>query len=165
MIKGKNLDQCIGTRKNNLDVIRFLAATFVLFSHAYPITTGNNASEPFAIWSKGQMTFGELAVSIFFIISGFLITQSFDRSKDPIYYFKARVLRIFPALIFCVLLSILIVGPIFTEFTIKDYFKDPNTIEYLRTITLYFIQYDLPGVFQHNIMANCHKWFTMDIMV
>ena len=151
VFKWKVHDQCIDARKNNLDIIRFLAATLVVFSHAYPLTTGNNATEPFAVCSNGQMTFGELAVSIFFIISGFLITQSYDRSKNPIYYFKARVLRIFPGLIFCVLLTVFFLGPIFTELNVKDYFKDPKTYDYLKTITLYWIQYDLPGVFQTNV--------------
>ena len=149
--KGNSIEQFIDSRKNNLDIIRFFAATFVVFSHAYPLTTGNNSTEAFAVFSNGQMTFGELAVSIFFVISGFLITQSYDRSKDVIYYFKARVLRIFPGLIFCVLLSVLILGPIFTELSVLEYFKDYDTYEYLRTITLYWIQYDLPGVFHSNI--------------
>lgn len=150
-LKGKYINECIDTRKNNLDIIRFIAASLVLFSHAYPLTTGNNASEPFAVFSKGQMTFGEFAVSIFFVISGFLITQSFDRSKDPIYYFKARVLRIFPGLILCVMLSIFLLGPIFTDLGFLEYFKNRETYDYLKTVTLYWLQFDLPGVFSTNI--------------
>jgi peptidoglycan/LPS O-acetylase OafA/YrhL len=148
---GKTIEQCIDSRKNNLDIIRFFAATLVLFSHAYPLTLGNNGSEPFAVLTKGQMTFGELAVSIFFVISGFLITQSYERSKDPVYYFKARSLRIFPGLLFCILLSIFVLGPIFTELSLIDYFKNRETYDYLKTISLYWIQYDLPGVFQANV--------------
>lgn len=149
-LNGKSIEQCIDARKNNLDFIRFVAATLVIFSHAYPLTTGNNATEAFAVFSNGQMTFGELAVSVFFVISGFLITQSYDRSKNPIYYFKARVLRIFPGLIFCVLLTVLVLGPIFTELSVKNYFTNRETFDYIKTITLYWIQYDLPGVFQTN---------------
>ncbi|MEH7179426.1 acyltransferase family protein [Neobacillus vireti] len=151
MISRKNIEQCIDERKNNLDIIRFFAATLVILSHAYPLTTGNNASEPFAIWTNGGMTFGELAVAIFFVISGFLITQSFDRSKNPINYFKARTLRIFPGLIFVVLLSVFVLGPIMTEVSLMNYFKDRDTFEYLQTISLYWMQYDLPGVFEKNI--------------
>lgn len=150
-LKGNNIEHFIANRKNNLDIIRFLAASLVLFSHAYPLTTGNNGSEPFAILTNGEMTFGELAVAIFFIISGFLITQSFDRSKNPINYFKARSLRIFPGLIFCVLLSIFLLGPILTKLSVKDYFANRETYDYLKTITLYWLQYDLPGMFPENI--------------
>ena len=118
-LKGKYIDQCIDSRINNLDIIRFIAATLVVFSHSYPLTLGNNGSEPFAVFSNGQMTFGELAVSIFFVISGFLITQSYDRSKDLIYYMKARTLRIFPGLIFCVILTVFLLGPFFTRLKCK----------------------------------------------
>jgi peptidoglycan/LPS O-acetylase OafA/YrhL len=148
---GKNIDQCINSRRNNLDIIRFIAASLVLFSHAYPLSTGNNGSEPFAIFTKGQMTFGELAVAIFFVISGFLITQSFDRSKDPINYFKARILRIFPGLAFCVLLSVFIMGPIMTNLGVKDYFMNRETYDYLKTLSLYWLQFDLPGLFPTNV--------------
>jgi peptidoglycan/LPS O-acetylase OafA/YrhL len=151
LLKGNNIEHFIANKKNNLDIIRFFAASLVLFSHAYPLTTGNNGSEPFAIMTNGEMTFGELAVAIFFVISGFLITQSFDRSKNPINYFKARSLRIFPGLIFCVLLSIFILGPILTNLSLKDYFTNRETYDYLKTITLYWMQYDLPGLFPENI--------------
>lgn len=154
IFKGKYIDQCIESRKNNFDIIRFFAATLVVFSHAYPLTSGHNGSEPFGLLTNGQMTYGELAVSVFFMISGFLITQSYDRSKNIIYYFKARILRIFPALIYCVLLSVFLLGPIFTEMSMKDYFKDYNTYEYLQTISLYWIQFDLPGVFLANVWPN-----------
>jgi peptidoglycan/LPS O-acetylase OafA/YrhL len=151
MLRGRSIDEFIKERKNNFDFIRFLAATLVIFSHSYPITTGNNGSEPFGILSNGQMTFGELAVSVFFVISGFLITQSFDRSKNIFYYLKARILRIFPALIMVVILSVFFLGPIFTDLSLKNYFSDPQTIDYFKTITLYWMQFDLPGVFQSNI--------------
>lgn len=148
--KGKYINEFLIGRNNNFDIIRFVAATLVIFSHAYPITYGNNGSEPFAILTSGQMTYGELAVSIFFFISGFLITQSLDRSKNLAYYFKARFLRIFPALIVCILFSVFVLGPIFTEYSLIEYFTDLNTYQYIMGISLYFIQYDLPGVFTSN---------------
>jgi peptidoglycan/LPS O-acetylase OafA/YrhL len=151
LLKGNNIEHYISHKRNNLDFIRFIAASLVLFSHAYPLTTGNNGSEPFAILSKGVMTYGELAVSIFFVISGFLITQSYDRSKNPIKYFKARSLRIFPGLIMVVLLSIFLLGPILTELSLKDYFTNRETYDYVKTITMYWLQFDLPGVFPTNI--------------
>jgi peptidoglycan/LPS O-acetylase OafA/YrhL len=148
MVKGKNIDELMNERKNNFDIIRFFAAALVIFSHTYPLTTGSNGTEPFGVLSNGQMTFGELAVKVFFVISGFLITQSFDRSKDLVKYAKARILRIFPALIVVVSLSALILGPIFTNLPLKKYFLNHQTIDYFKTITLYWIRYDLPGVFQ-----------------
>jgi peptidoglycan/LPS O-acetylase OafA/YrhL len=147
MLKGRYINDLLQERKNNFDIIRFVAASLVIFSHSYPLTN-NNGAEPFGFLSNGQMSFGGLAVKIFFIISGFLITQSFDRSKDVISYAKARILRIFPALIVVVLLSVFVLGPIFTTLSLKNYFSDPQTYNYFKTITLYKMQYFLPGVFQ-----------------
>lgn len=149
MLTGRSIDELINDRKNNFDFIRFLAATLVIFSHAYPLT-GIPGIEPFGILSNGLMSFGGLAVKVFFVISGFLITQSFDRSKNIFNYTKARILRIFPALIVVVLLSIFFLGPIFTDQGFKNYFLHPQTMNYFKTITLYWMQYDLPGVFQSN---------------
>jgi peptidoglycan/LPS O-acetylase OafA/YrhL len=148
MLKGNNLDELLNNRINNFDIIRFLAATLVIFAHSYPLT-GHNAEEPLGALTNG-MSFGGLAVKVFFIISGFLITQSFDRSKDIKKYSIARILRIFPGLIVVVLLSMLIVGPVFTNLSLKNYFLDPKTYEYLKTIRLYHLEYYLPGVFQQN---------------
>jgi peptidoglycan/LPS O-acetylase OafA/YrhL len=150
-VKAKYLDDCLNSKKNNFDFIRFVAAVLVIFSHAYPIANGNHGSEPFGLLTKGQSTFGHLAVITFFIISGFLITQSFDRSKDLLLFIKARILRIFPGLIIAVLLTVFILGPVFTTLPLRDYFYNVRTIEYLKTISLYWIQYDLPGVFEKNI--------------
>ncbi|KAA0548342.1 acyltransferase [Bacillus sp. BGMRC 2118] len=153
-LKGKTIEELNNARINNLDIIRFIAASLVLFSHAYPLTTGSNGSEPFAVWTMGQMTFGEFAVSIFFIISGFLITQSFDRSRNPVNYMKARALRIFPGLIVCVALTVFVLGPIFTQLTLGEYFTSRDTYMYFKTISLYFMQYNLPGVFDTNVWPN-----------
>ena len=67
--------------ENNLDFIRLFLAVLVIFSHSYPLGTGSELAEPINILTKGQVTGGHLAVDLFFIISGFLITASFERSK------------------------------------------------------------------------------------
>jgi peptidoglycan/LPS O-acetylase OafA/YrhL len=141
----------LDSRENNLDILRFISATLVIFSHSYPLTLGHDKSEPLMVLTNNQTGFGHLAVSIFFIISGVLITQSFDRSKDISYFFRSRVLRIFPALIVVVLLTVFLLGPMVTTLSIYDYFTSVETLKYLiLTPTLIFVQYDLPGVFENN---------------
>lgn len=150
MLSGKYISESIGTRQNNLDIIRFIAASLVLYSHAFPLATGNNGSETLAVLTKGQMTFGDFAVSIFFIISGFLITQSYERSQNLVSYLKARALRIFPGLIFVLLFSMFILGPIFTDLSLIEYLKNRETYHYFKSVTLYWLEVDLPGVFMSN---------------
>lgn len=149
------IDNVLKNRKNNFDVIRFLAASLVIFSHSFPLLLGNESIEPLKRLSRQQMTLGGFAVAIFFVLSGFLIMMSFDRSKSLFAYVKARALRIFPALAVVLFLSIFILGPIFTVEPLREYFRNPGTYTYFtKNITLYANQYELPGVFTTNIYPN-----------
>ncbi|NNF24113.1 MAG: acyltransferase family protein [Rhodobacteraceae bacterium] len=130
---------------NNFNLIRFLAASGVLISHAYPISQGPEAIQP--LERLVGMTLGHVCVLIFFAISGFLILRSFDRSSTLISWTSARVLRIFPALIVVLILTVLFYGPLLTHLPIAQYFSAPETITYVpRNISLAFLQYPLPGV-------------------
>lgn len=146
------ISESLQTRKNNFDIIRFVASFMVVWFHSYPLTLGiAGGADGLARLTGGQATFGGVAVSIFFIISGFLITMSYDRTKDFIRYTKARFLRIFPGVIFVVLLSVFVLGPILTTLTTKEYFTNYQTYKYLASISLFKMQYNLPGVFDTNI--------------
>src|ERR1700753_104786 len=82
---------------NNFDFFRLTLAVFVLFSHCYPLGTGSEAREPVLRLTHGQMTGGAVAVDLFFVMSGFLITASAERSRSLGSYFKKRFARIYPA--------------------------------------------------------------------
>lgn len=79
-IKDVFISDCSENGKdNNLNIVRLLAASLVTVLHAYPLTGGGGD------WLErltGLVSFGALAVLSFFIISGFLIAQSYDRSKQ-----------------------------------------------------------------------------------
>jgi len=62
-------------RDNNLNLLRMLAASSVLFSHSYA-PTGHMLQEPLVV-TTGAATIG---VIVFFAISGFLIAQSLART-------------------------------------------------------------------------------------
>lgn len=134
-------------RDNNLNLIRAVAAFMVLFAHSYALV---GLSAPYALFSK--VSFGMLAVDIFFLISGLLITASFMRSLDWRVFFMARIRRIYPALIFVTLLTVFILGPYFTTLPLWEYLPDKMTIKYLtRNMSLLFgVKYHLPEVFQNN---------------
>lgn len=150
-----NIGQFTNSRKNNFDFIRLLAAIAVIFSHSFPLTLETNGDEnefePLFQLSQGQSSIGDLSVFVFFIISGFLITQSFDRSKDIMKYTVARILRIFPALIVVVFMTVLILGPLVTSESINNYFTSTETYEYFKTAFIYVGNaMTLPGVFIDN---------------
>lgn len=150
----KSIGSYMVGRKNNLDFIRFIAASLVIFSHSFPISLGSDLFEPFYIISNGQSTLGKISVFVFFVTGGFLITQSYERKPHLYTYMKARVLRIFPALIFSVLITAFIIGPLVTNQPLLDYFSNSQTYFYLSQISLVPISNHLPGVFENNIYQN-----------
>lgn len=138
------------SNRNNFDALRFLAALGVVLSHAYPVTYGSNAHEFLSVLSGGQTTLGEISVMIFFVISGFLITQSFERSISIIDYIVNRILRIVPGLVVVVMFTGLLLGPMVTTNSTEDYLSNPITYRYLGNALIYNVVQRLPGVFEHN---------------
>lgn len=147
MILGDQLLQ----RGNNLNIIRALAASAVLVSHAYPITLGSKAVEPLETFAGSGNTLGHMAVLIFFAISGFRISASFDRTHTVRAFTLARAARLFPGLAASVLLVALVMGPLVTTIPPQDYMTDPDTWSFIvKNITTIRVQYALPGVFETN---------------
>lgn len=125
-----------------------IAAAAVLVSHAFPIALGVGASEPFE--QLVGLSLGGLSVSIFFGISGLLITRSFDRRTTLVRFVTARVVRLFPALIVVLVITVA-VGAAVTTLPLAAYFASPETLTYIpRNLSLAFLQFPLPGVFDDN---------------
>jgi peptidoglycan/LPS O-acetylase OafA/YrhL len=128
---------------DNFGAIRLLAAVVVVFGHSFPLS---GAPDIVVLGNSVQ----SLAVKVFFVLSGYLITQSWLLDPNPVRYFTKRILRIFPALIFVVVLSALALGPVISVLPVAVYIKDPLLVQYFRNITLFPV-YSLPGVFDRNI--------------
>jgi len=89
-------------RVNNFDLIRLLAASQVAVVHAM---SAFKIYELHAIaFNLGVRMFP--GVPIFFVISGFLISKSYERSTSIRDYYRNRCLRIFPALWVCLVASL-----------------------------------------------------------
>jgi peptidoglycan/LPS O-acetylase OafA/YrhL len=99
-------------QRNNFDFLRLALAILVIFSHSFPLGTGSELREPLSLWTHGQMTFGAVAVDLFFVMSGFLIAASAERSRSILSFFQKRAQRIYPAFIVCALLTLLVLVPL-----------------------------------------------------
>lgn len=130
-----------GHRSNNLDALRLVGAMLVIFGHAYALM-GRGPEAPI-IWGFPVQTIG---VILFFSISGYLITASWDRKKNPLTYTLARALRIFPGLIVVVLFTAYVIGPAVTDLPRAEYLANPMTWDYVVNNTRLFVQFMLPGV-------------------
>lgn len=105
--------------QNNFNLMRLLLALVVIFSHSYPITLGpegDTRAEPILQFTHHQTLAGPVAVDAFFLISGFLITASWLRSKSFLAYFLKRVLRIYPGFIVAMGFSAALIWALCPEF-------------------------------------------------
>lgn len=99
------------TPKNNFGLLRLVFAVLVIVSHSYELIDGNRAREPLTL-IFGTYSVAEIAVAGFFIVSGYLIAQSYTASMSVPAYLSKRVLRIYPAYIAASLCCIVLVGPL-----------------------------------------------------
>ena len=129
--------------RNNLTALRWFAACLVLYGHAFVFL---GLPEPlFLQW----VPMGPLGVYIFFAISGYLVAQSWQRDPSVPRFLAKRALRIFPGLLVCTLLSVLVLGPWLTTLDMATYWRNEHTLGYFTNLALY-MTYHLPGVFAQN---------------
>jgi peptidoglycan/LPS O-acetylase OafA/YrhL len=134
-------------RQNNFDALRLIAAASVVFSHSFLIADGTQDHEPL-IWLTGnQSILGLVGVFVFFAISGFLVTQSYEETGDPWRFLAKRALRIFPGLFVATLLSALVLAPLVTTLWPSVFLSRPEPYEYVIGNTLLDqTVHELPGV-------------------
>lgn len=122
----------------------------VIFSHSFYVT-GEVYNEPVSAFTNGQFEASAFGLSIFFFISGLLVTKSALDSRNVFVFLRKRIYRIYPALIALVLISVFVIGPIFTQLSVFDYFANADTWKYLYTMTGFRIRMNLPGVFSDKL--------------
>ncbi len=129
---------------NNFDLLRIILSLIVVIVHLAELSKIN------IIESFSRYFSSIIAVDGFFIVSGFLIFMSFDKSYSYIHYLSKRIRRIAPAYILVILFSALFLFFISSK-NIENYFN----IEFINYIifnlfTFNFIQPTLAGVFEQN---------------
>jgi peptidoglycan/LPS O-acetylase OafA/YrhL len=121
----------------------------VVISHAYPLSGNDESSQWIYQITNGQIILARLGLDGFFIISGFFIFKSLQRSKNLLDYFKKRLLRLFPAL-FVVLLLTVMLAP-FVYQGVLPLYKNIEVYTYLpNNLSLYNLQPVIEGIFNKN---------------
>jgi peptidoglycan/LPS O-acetylase OafA/YrhL len=135
-------------RDNNFNLIRIAASLLVLITHSFALATGSGDAEP--LRTTLGITLGVIAVDLFFVTSGFLVTASLLARKSTWSFVCARVLRIYPALVVMVSLTVFCLGAAITTLPLESYFSSEATYRYLiKNCTLLSdVSYHLPGVFE-----------------
>ena len=153
----RTLADCFNTRPDNFLLVRFVAAVMVMFGHSYALCGMPNHGDFIARagWGDGVYT-GSLAVFVFFVISGLLVTGSYFHRAHLEEFLKSRALRILPAYAACMIGCAIVVGAIFTNLPLTAYWLDPATYNYIYVNMQfgYHLEWNLPGVFVHNFYPN-----------
>ena len=134
-------------RDNCFDFLRFALALNVVLGH---LTIIANIPE------LQQFHFAfrtHWSVTGFFVISGFLIAQSYERSSIRSYFIK-RAKRLLPAYLFVVFACALGLVALST-YSVADYYGSPDFWKYLgaNICFLNFLHPSLPGVFELPIIT------------
>lgn len=133
---------------NRFDELRLIASLLVLFGHAFALS-GNAELDPlFQVLPFTRL--GDVGVSVFFVLSGYLVAQSLQRNPDVVRFLWRRAVRIYPALWVVVLLCAAVLGPALTTVSVADYWKSSVTQDYFLNASAYWIRALLPGVFESN---------------
>lgn len=92
-------------RSNSLNALRLGLAFVVILSHSWAL--GGYGAEP----RFGGEKVGTWAVFAFFALSGYLIAGS-RVNNDLVGYLQRRILRIYPAFVVCLLVTVMVFAPI-----------------------------------------------------
>ena len=131
-------------KNNNFDFLRLLFAMIVCLSHCQNLTGMEELRFYLPFLSA------EIAVKSFFVISGFLIFMSYERSTSLKSYAIKRLRRIYPAY-FTIIVSCAILFAGISSLSISDYLS-ADLLKYLAANLSFgnFLQHSLPGVFESN---------------
>jgi peptidoglycan/LPS O-acetylase OafA/YrhL len=143
---GQKLDENNGFGPG-FNFLRIALAISVLIWHSVYITTASVYVPTGALETALQSfiwPFYYAIIPMFFALSGFLVTASALRLPLREYILN-RAFRIVPALGVDIFFCALVIGPIFTAFTMDAYFSDPKFFLYFGNI-IGWIHYLLPGV-------------------
>ena len=144
--RGRRLDTAdLRPDGNGFTALRWALAASVMISHGWDLTQDQSGLDPTV--AVLTMPISWLAVSLFFSLSGFLVTGSLVKRglRD---FALARALRLLPGL--WVMLIVVVVGLwlIFGRTSLATYLGDPLTLRYIwRNALTLPGEYQLPGMF------------------
>jgi len=162
LFTGISVEDGLARRADNFLVLRIVAAAMVIYGHAPHVAAGVYGKDIFTQFGWGIYS-GDIAVNIFFLISGFLVTGSYIRNDSLYLFAKARFLRVYPAFVLNIVVLALVYGLLFTSLPAKDYLHQSGVWDYITTnlkMSSHMV-WTLPGVFDEGLKSatiNGSQW-------
>lgn len=130
--------------QNNFDLLRIVFASMVVLFHMAVLSQA-----PALDWMPYSIS-SLFAVQAFFIVSGYLVTMSFEKSTSLLEYWKKRLLRLAPAYVFVVVMAAILLSTLST-LSFSEYFSSSGFWRYIsyNLMLANFSAPSLPGVFLH----------------
>lgn len=134
-------------RDNSIGFIRLVCSLGVILSHSFVYGGFDLGPWSLVALTNNQIGLGRLAVDVFFLLSGYLISQSYLRLHSLKHFVWHRFLRIYPAYWVCLLLMATVVAGIGGAQFSASYL--------LHNFSLAFgVRERIPGLFTHNPVPN-----------
>ena len=124
-MKDKIVDK-YDAKNNSFTLVSIIMSLLIIYFHCYPLFYGPTTSNYDLFTKHFGLSLGEVVVGAFFAISGFMIVTSLQKSKNTWEYLKKRFIKIFPPLVFCLLVCALVIAPILSDIPKLDFIKNVN---------------------------------------
>jgi peptidoglycan/LPS O-acetylase OafA/YrhL len=148
-------DPAAASRRNNIGALRMVGALAVLLGHSFVLSsadgrTPSGVSQAISDVAAFNLGLPGIGLAMFFVISGYLVSASYQRRGSLLAYLEARLLRIYPALWVAIAFTVL-VGMVLSPYSPLEYLKSHETLVYVAGgASLIDMNYLLPGVFAGN---------------
>jgi peptidoglycan/LPS O-acetylase OafA/YrhL len=150
LLRVRTLARGLESGNDNFLLLRLIAASLVVYSHGMAFARTLGGPDVLAWMGAGDA--GALAVDVFFVASGFMIAGSYLRRRHLLDFLWARLLRIYPAYLLCLLGCAYVLGAIYTTLPLAAYLGQHEVTHYVsKNMQLSpGMVWTLPGVFTHN---------------
>ena len=141
-------------RSNNFNILRLILASMVVLEHFFVCSLDPSLCWVTVFGIPGTpVSLGTTAVQGFFVISGYLVVASYERSRSIGSYFEKRARRILPGY-WAALLFVLCIGVLFSSLPAPAFLTSRETWKYVAANLTFanFMQLTLPGLFTHNLV-------------
>lgn len=131
LLRPYTLADGLARHADNFLLLRMLAAAAVIYGHAYALVVTHGERDVFIRMGWGSYS-GTIAVDLFFIVSGFLVTGSYLRRRNVFAFAWARALRVLPGYASCLVASAFVLGALYTTLPLATYLAHAGTLDYVQ---------------------------------